>query len=98
MGVDRESEGRKVQRPSRWWATGLGGRRRWAGRPRPCVGNVTGELSGDVFRYPYHRTPFFFPWVSLILVLIHFWVDFGSFLGVDFLGKPVVVVGKFCFG
>jgi hypothetical protein len=40
----------------------------------------------------------FSPWVSLILVLIHFWVDFGSFLGVDFLGKPVVVVGKFCFG
>lgn len=33
----------------------------------------------------------FSPWVSEILVLLHFWVDFGSILGVDFLGNRLML-------
>jgi hypothetical protein len=64
MGVDREREGRKVEDPVGGLATGLGGRRRWAGRPWPCVGNVTGELFPVMFSGTHTLENPFSPWVS----------------------------------
>jgi len=72
MGVDREREGRKVEDPVGGLATGLGGRRCWAGGPQPCVGNVTGELFPVMFSGTHTIENPFSPWVSEILVLLYF--------------------------
>jgi hypothetical protein len=97
MGVDREREGRKEGDPAGGWATGLGGRRRRTGRPRTLTGDVSWCLFPMMFFFPVPIlvNPFFFLWVSFNIGTYTFLGGFWFNFGVDFLDKPVDVVGKF---
>jgi hypothetical protein len=57
--IGREREGRKREDPAGGLATGHGGRHRRAGRPRPCVGDVTRGVFRQSVWYPYRRKPIF---------------------------------------
>lgn len=100
--------GEKGRGPSRW----VGHR---TGRKTPPDRQATDPrrrrllvpFSGDAFPVPILVNPFFFLWVSFNLGTYTFLGGFWFNFGVDFLDKPVDVVGKFwvqekkkkfCFG